>query len=683
MTESSPEEWIPLQPKFLGDEGSFAVYSDHARRLVQVQGERDANRQRQAIGSVLEATLAGARSWPAADRSRIAATIHVLTDLALQRWRVRAYEGHVEVRLPGELRSDPAAEKERVRRQELIKRDEQLSERAVRKFITEMERNRLHGQRFVSIFALMRDGRELAEALSRARNGPGPERAARLREVTDPYLQFVSEDARCEHTGMRLLDIWRYYRHTWTNQYTSIPGRSMMFLVRDRAAPAHPVAGIGALGSPIAQIRERDAWIGWHPTAFLEHASENPTPEIGEWLRHIVDTALAEIYADDLLEEEVLCSKELRHPTEATLARLRDYSTEQRKLHHRFVPAQEHKATGTLGKKADPTAYWVARARTHLFRSKRALSLADLLRAQLALDKHLQARPTAEGVAALIEDREGRRAAAKILRKAKADRMGIAMADITVCGAVPPYNPILGGKLVAMLAASPEVVEAYRRRYGDAESEIASAMAGRPIVRPAELVFLGTTSLYGVGSSQYNRVRVPADRVGGRPGEVIRYLELGRSEAFGTSHYSGETVQHLVDLVHHSNGGQRVNSIFGEGVSPKLRKIRAGLDVLGLPADHLLRHGRPRIVYGVGLVRNVREYLLGMDSEPDYLFSKWGADATAAFAHWWRERWLARRIESDKVLEDIAAHTLIRPIRHGARVPLPPAAEQSTIFDDL
>ncbi len=47
------------------------------------------------------------------------------------------------------------------------------------------------------------------------------------------------------------------------------------------------------------------------------------------------------------------------------------------------------------------------------------------------------------------------------------------MTDITVCGAVPPYNAILGGKLVAMLAAGPEMVEAYRERYQEAESEIA------------------------------------------------------------------------------------------------------------------------------------------------------------------------------------------------------------------
>jgi hypothetical protein len=31
------------------------------------------------------------------------------------------------------------------------------------------------------------------------------------------------------------MDIWRYFRHTWTYQYTSVPGRTMMFLVRDQA----------------------------------------------------------------------------------------------------------------------------------------------------------------------------------------------------------------------------------------------------------------------------------------------------------------------------------------------------------------------------------------------------------------------------------------------------------------
>ena len=30
------------------------------------------------------------------------------------------------------------------------------------------------------------------------------------------------------------------FRHTWSNPYESVPERSMLFLVRDRAAPNHP-----------------------------------------------------------------------------------------------------------------------------------------------------------------------------------------------------------------------------------------------------------------------------------------------------------------------------------------------------------------------------------------------------------------------------------------------------------
>jgi hypothetical protein len=216
-----------------------------------------------------------------------------------------------------------------------------------------------------------------------------------------------------------------------------------------------------------------------------------------------------------LIAESLITIAELRSPSRKTLARLYAFGIEERRLHHRYVRAQEHKATTSVREDAIAASHWGARAQTHLFRSKRALALAELLRSRLAIEQHLGATPTNREVAALLADREGRIAVAKVLRKAKADRVGIAMADITVCGAVAPYNALLGGKLLAMLATSPEVIQAYRQRYGKAESEIASSIAARPIVRPADLVYLGTTSLYGVGSSQYNRVRIPAERLGG------------------------------------------------------------------------------------------------------------------------------------------------------------------------
>ena len=68
---------------------------------------------------------------------------------------------------------------------------------------------------------------------------------------------------------------------------------------------------------------------------------------------------------------------------------------------------------------------------------------------------------------------------------------------------------MLGGKLVAMLMASPQVVNEYQELYGKQPGEIASRLAGKNVVRPAELVFLTTTSLYHVGSSQYERIRIP------------------------------------------------------------------------------------------------------------------------------------------------------------------------------
>jgi len=323
------------------------------------------------------------------------------------------------------------------------------------------------------------------------------------------------------------------------------------------------------------------------------------------------------------------------------------------------------------------------KARTHLFRSKRALALSTYLRARAVLDEAFGGRPTAEKLATLAKTGSGSDAIRRVLKKAKADRVGIAVADISVCGAVQPYNALLGGKLTAMMAASPEVVHQYRRRYAHAESEIASSMAGRPIVRASKLVLLGTTSLYGVGSSQYNRIKIPAERLGGNAEDVIRYEELGRSEAFGTSQYSEETVDALVDLVQQSDA-QRVNSIFGEGVSPKLRKVRQALDLLNLPSGMLLRHHRPRVVYAVSLIKNLGDYLIGAAKRPEYVVPvNEGVAATAAIGAWWRERWLRNRITSDDVLDEVERHTSVRPITHGARVPLQRAAPQQPMYSDL
>lgn len=168
----------------------------------------------------------------------VRAAYSVLADLINQGWEVSCEPTEVLVRAPI-VNGDPDAERERVRKQELLKRDEHLRRSSVRRFIERMEIRRRHGGQQVSIFSLMRDGHDLAASL-REMNGRESEPVSALRSALDPYVQVVASGERCQYTGLRLTDIWRYFRLTWTNQYTSTPGRTLMILVRDRAAPCHP-----------------------------------------------------------------------------------------------------------------------------------------------------------------------------------------------------------------------------------------------------------------------------------------------------------------------------------------------------------------------------------------------------------------------------------------------------------
>jgi len=597
----------------------------------------------------------------------LSAAVHVINDLAAQGWLIAVDPPGIVVVTPPEAEVDPAAEKARVRRQELLKRDEQLASTSVRRFVADMERPREFEGRFVSIFSLMRDGAELAESLHRVSSDADVD-ASVLRTVVDPYVQIVHTRERCAQTGLRLMDIWRYFRHTWITQYTSVPGRSMLILVRDRAADHHPVIGIAALGSSIVQIAERDEAIGWHPDTFLRELEREPTLRMAQWITSRLEQSLGELYLDDLLADGLYWPSLWNAPTNDAIDRLLTEAEVRRRDHHRFVRRSDFK-------RKTHENDWLARAETDLFRSKRSLALADLLRSKIALGPFLCPKPSRSGLKHALADPAGRRAIRAVLRRTKAESVGTEIADLTVCGAVAPYNAILGGKLVSMLAVSPDVVAAYHERYRDYASEIASSMAGRPIRRRSHLAFVGTTSLFGSGSSQYNRVSIPKDVLAGT-GDIA-FRRLGMSRSFGTSHLSKASLDALVRFAEQSRTGVRVNSIFGEGVNPKLRKVRTGLDSLGWPSEELLQHRRPRIVYGVTLVTNLLPYLLGMEKHPRYVFPLRSPKAVEHIALWWYQRWLSARIKSPDVLARVAENSGERPVRHGARVPESPDQEDA------
>lgn len=673
---------LSLRQSFPKGSKAPKLLADFARQLASLVDDSETNCS-QRIEVYRRQALQNLGPCAAEARPLVVAAIHVLADLAKQGWEVRAVGKRIQLGRPADGADDGDFSREHLRSRHEAERDEQLRQPAAAEFVRSMERRRLFGNQFVSIFSLMRDGKELAGRLAElGRIKSDNDRLQAAGGLIQPYLQFVRGEECCEYTGLRLVDVWRYFRHTWASPYKSVPGRSMMIFVRDAAAPCHPVIGIAALSSAAVAVTVRDELIGWTPVRFLEEIKREPTAKLAVWLQRTLDQAIKELYTVDLIERGLLSTQALKRPTLAICAKLERLAKRKRQDHRTFMKSGEYKKSESASTFTEEN--WEDQARSLLFLSKRALDLAQLLRVRMLLTNSFGKKPSQKGLLTLASTGAGRDAITRILRKAKADRVGTAIADLTVCGAIPPYSEILGGKLVAMLMTSPEVITEYRRRYGRIPSVIASSMAGRAITRPADLVYIGTTSLYGQRPCQYDRISIPGKVFGAGNDEAIRYEYLGRTEGIGTFHFGPQTVKALAILLDHSGKGQQVNYVFGEGSNPRLRQIRGGIGELGLSADQLLKHGIPRLVYGVRLAHNLREYLLGLAKRPKYIVPQDDPATTSQrIAQWWLERWLLGRAQRPEVIERVVRHNFVHPIRHGARVFLPRAdLEQQVLFED-
>lgn len=665
MLDEIQMTWIPLRPKLPNSEKARNYFVRTLQRLATID-------DRTQVAAIRAEALQDIGS-NGGHSPELRVCISVMCDLRIQGWAFKLEGASLWASPPRANATSPLLEKQRIREAHLFERNSQLRVPAVREFIRSMERRRLGPRGWTSILSLMRDGPELSSKLQGViRSGDYLTDPETLRRYIDPYIQVVDADSRCQFTGFKLRDVWRYFRHTWVIPYYSVPGRQIWILIRDAAAENHPVIGIAALGSAVVQLTPRDKWIGWTPQSFLEKLAQNPTSRWAQWVWQSRRELLGGIYVKDFLEEDIISRSDIKNPSPKAIGKLLNEAKRARQWHTRFPKASQHKKV---------EQDWDAEARTYLFRAKRALAVAELLTAKVDLLQAGFKSPTKDGLAAALKTGVGRHAIEVVLRHMKAKHVGIDMLDIMVCGAIAPYNPLLGGKLVALLMTSPEVALAYERRYATSSSIIASSMAGRPILRKPQLVLLGTTSLYGVASSQYNRLKLPAEQVGGNPGAYVSYELLGHSLGYGSNHLSPTTVNEIEILLARSEGGRKVNSIFGEGVNPRLRKIRDGLSLAGLPSDKLLMHGNSRIVYGVRLASNFRSIVLGCAKRANYILPRSDPkQVTRRIADFWLRRWLSKRIEREDVLREVERHSLDYPLGHGARVVLPPCDDEEPLF---
>ncbi|MBX3000191.1 MAG: DUF4338 domain-containing protein [Caldilineaceae bacterium] len=538
-------------------------------------------------------------------------------------------------------------------------RNAQFEQPSVKAFIAEMERERPFGAKWVSIHNLIADGQMLADKLQQVLAQEDSQREPALSGVIQPYLQLVESGRRCQHTHLLLHDIWRYFRYTWQTPYNATPGRQMFYLVRDAAQPFHPVIGIAALGSSLVQLTVRDDEIGWTASSFdkrvkAEKFSDSEAVSIVAMLDRTLKSAL-----DDIDTNELVTCIELLQPSSDVITRLQNVEKDSRAeriewLQKKQISERQARSRGQqmplalpefeIGETL-PSPEACRQEATHaMYRAKRAKVLYELLEARRALLSSGVDINNADGLRAFWKSEEGNRAVRTLIRANKKQKVGINLMDIIVCGAIPPYNILLGGKLVAMLLAGPQVVADYRRKYERQASNIASQLKGQTVVRDPTLVFLGTTSLYASNSTQYNRIRIPTP-----DGEEIRYQRLGLTKGYGSVQFSADTRAHLANLLATTNSARLINNRFGEGVNPKLRLVSAGISAVGISAvDKFIKHRSQRIVYGVSLCRNTYPFLRGEETSPDFFFQQDDLNAVesemAMIIAYWRNGWLLPRI---------------------------------------
>ena len=205
--------------------------------------------------------------------------------------------------------------------------------------------------------------------------------------------------------------------------------------------------------------------------------------------------------------------------------------------------------------------------------------------------------------------------------------------DAYVIGALPPYNYLLGGKLISYIIASNEIREIYREKYKDQITLKEKRKANK-------LVGIFTTSLYG-NSSQYNRIKYNNE---------LLYQPIGQTKGFGSLHLSEQTIQLMIKFL--KSKGVEIGYNFGDGPSWVMRVIRSSGDLLGFDSDFLLQHSFKRSIYFIPLAKHCKEFLTGTTKQP--IFTNYSKKELVAY---WKERWLENRKNNDHVIANVLNFT--------------------------
>lgn len=205
--------------------------------------------------------------------------------------------------------------------------------------------------------------------------------------------------------------------------------------------------------------------------------------------------------------------------------------------------------------------------------------------------------------------------------KARSERL-VNVMDAYVLGAIPPYNALLGGKLVACLIRSKDIYNDFTRVYGQTRGIISKQR------KNARLLAVTTSSSMG-RSSVYNRLKL---------GGVEYFSPIGFTGGWGHFHIPDGLFAELRDYLRDIGHSYPDRHRFGQGPNWRMRTTRAALDILGFDED-MLRHGIEREVFLCQFASNAINILRNGKGRPN-LSSLLSAEDVAQLAV---ERWMMPR----------------------------------------
>jgi hypothetical protein len=633
------EKQLIFRPKLEGD---------FKNRFYKAVSTIDANTPTEVVLSIADSEINWVENTCKVNleqRKKYRAVWYLFRDLISASYRAEFVDGSLVMNLPTvsskTLQTSTNSEVKKMLRSWMA---ESRHERIVsgKEFVTRMEKGSSTKRPVTDLIA---DGALLAQKLEEVKKG-----TLRINEAIDPHLELVENTRDEGYTNQSLPDIWQYFRLTWSSAYENTPGRTLRYLIRDYAHPMHAVMGIASLENCTVQITDRDTALGWTPTALSERlvklSAADRRKEFEKLLSYLED-GIKSIDYSKIVSEDVI-----RNPKVEVIVSLERKAREldikrKQTLKTGSSEDEEKSDLGKISKKSED----------ELYKKKRTEQIAKFLGAKRIISDFLENGDIEHGCQDFCSSDNGSSAINTALVAQKSKHIGSSMMELNVCGAIPPYNEILGGKLVALLATSPQVIHDYKERYKDRPSEIASRMKGEPVIRPADLVYVGTTSLYYVGSSQYNRLKIPGELF--NSDYDVRWKKLGMTMGFGTMHISRMTTECLNEAV--GDDSKLINHVFGEGASPKFRLLTMGISKLleassGNDPKDFSKHAMPRIVYGACLAKNTSRYLLGLDSKPEYYTDINNYQTgTQKVIDYWRDRWVMSRLNYSPVFDRLKA----------------------------